>query len=98
MCPHLQPSPRRLAPTAAPGDVVRLEGQRRPAGRLLAVEGERGLALMRIKTTLEASARGEPCFVEGSGASLTTERPAWWPPTWGHEEVSRDPDPSQMPS
>ena len=74
------------ASTAAPGDAVRLEGRRRPVGRLLAVDGERGLALLRLQPVLEAASRDEACLVEGSGASLTAERPAWWPPSWGREE------------
>jgi folate-binding protein YgfZ len=71
---------------ASPGDAVRLEGGGRRVGKLLAAEGARGLALLRLRPVLEAAACGEACVVEGSGVLLTARRPAWWPGGWGHEE------------
>ena len=71
---------------ASPGDSVRLEGGGRRVGKLLAAEGGRGLALLRLRPVLEAAARGEACIVEGSGVLLAARRPAWWPDGWGREE------------
>jgi folate-binding protein YgfZ len=74
-------------PPAAGDDVFEAPGGAgRPVGRLRAVEGGAGAALLRLAPALAAAAEARPLFTAG-GAPLRPRRPDWWPPHWGREEA-----------
>jgi folate-binding protein YgfZ len=74
------------AAAAAPGQAVLPAGGGAPVGRLLAAQGGRGVALLRLAGALPAAAGAPPpalVLEEPDGAALAARRPHWWPPAWG---------------
>ncbi len=73
------------AAAAAPGQAVLPAGGGAPVGRLLAAQGGRGVALLRLAGALPPAGAPPPSLVlEGpDGAALAARRPHWWPPAWG---------------
>jgi hypothetical protein len=65
-------------------DVV-AEGFRRPVGKVHALEGDLGLATLRLEAALKAIESGTALQVAGDSGRLHPWRPSWWPAEWGHE-------------
>ena len=59
----------------------------KPAGKVVAALGGRGLGLMRLSAALSEGAqlqvKGE---AGGEAVEVRATRPTWWPPEWGNEE------------
>ena len=74
------------AADAARGAAVLPAAGGAPVGRLLAAQGGRGVALLRVAAALPAhAAEPPPQLVLEGGAPLRVWRPHWWPPAWGTE-------------
>lgn len=65
-------------------DVV-AEGFRRPVGRIHALDGDLGLATLRLEAALTADAENKGLALGGGPARIRPWRPTWWPADWGHE-------------
>lgn len=67
-------------------------GKYKPVGRVRVVEGELGLALLRLAKVMPALDAGRPLYVAAGGgeaggyAEVEVWRPEWWPAGWGREE------------
>lgn len=57
-------------------------------GKVRHADGDKGLALLRLKPALEAAAGNLELSV--GDATVTPWRPAWWPSEWGHEEEAAE--------
>lgn len=72
-------------------DVFDADESLRPIGRVHAVQGEVGLARLRLREAMAAIREHKPLLVgdleAGTGyAEIWPWRPEWWEPSWGHEE------------
>mmetsp|Transcript_22774 Transcript_22774/g.54518 ORF Transcript_22774/g.54518 Transcript_22774/m.54518 type:complete len:331 (-) Transcript_22774:729-1721(-) len=63
-----------------PGDRVEVQGEKRAAGKVTAVEGEHGLALLRLEAA-RAAMEGRASLLCG-GLGVEPSVPAWWPAEW----------------
>ena len=72
-------------PEIGPGTPVKVAGAKKPAGKIIAVCGDVGLAHLRLAPALAVIAKGDTCTVEGTETKLVPIRPSWWPAEWGHE-------------
>ncbi|KAI7839340.1 hypothetical protein COHA_006866 [Chlorella ohadii] len=72
-------------------DVFDAEENLRPIGKVRALQGEFGLAKLRLKEAMAAIREEKPLLVgdleAGTGyAEVWPWRPDWWEPSWGYEE------------
>jgi folate-binding protein YgfZ len=72
-------------------DVFDAEENLRPIGKVRALQGEFGLAKLRLKEAMAAIREEKPLLVgdleAGTGyAEVWPWRPEWWEPSWGYEE------------
>lgn len=72
-------------------DVFDAEESLRPIGKVRALQGEFGLAKLRLKEAMAAIREEKPLLVgdleAGTGyAEVWPWRPDWWEPSWGYEE------------
>ncbi|KAL4430191.1 hypothetical protein ABPG77_004973 [Micractinium sp. CCAP 211/92] len=73
-------------------DVFDADESLRPIGRVRAMQGGAGLAVLRLREAMAAITEGKPLLVgdleAGTGyASITPWRPDWWETSWGYEEA-----------
>ncbi|GAB4822796.1 hypothetical protein N2152v2_009842 [Parachlorella kessleri] len=66
-------------------------GRLRPVGKVRVLEGDLGLAMLRLGKAKPAIDAGRPLLAGAAGAEvplveLEVWRPAWWPQSWGREE------------
>ena len=91
LCAGLQPGAEVYEREAA-------SGRHKAVGKVRVVDGELGLAVLRLGKAIPAIDAGRPLYVSsssgGSGGGeggegfveLTAWRPDWWPASWGREE------------
>ena len=79
---------KRLLPVAfaaaaapAPGAEV-FSPSGAPAGRVVAVDTDCGIALLRTAAALETDIGAAPTLRLASGSVVAASAPAWWPPAW----------------
>lgn len=64
---------------------------KKPVGSVSVMQGERGLALLRLKPALAALEGTGSLHLEDGGQIVQPQRPCWWPTEWGHEEDGEQP-------
>ncbi len=67
-----------------PGMNVYAEGSSRAAGRVVALDGTLGIALIRLEAAF--GPKESPLHVgTQDGSLIKAHRPSWWPQDWGQE-------------
>lgn len=81
---------KRLMPAAitpgdaliVPGAELTADGQARSVGKIIAVNGDVALVLVRLKAALQAAGGQAVLFVAGTTAAVKPYCPDWWPEHW----------------
>ena len=64
---------------------VYADGSPRAAGRVVTIDGQVGLAVIRLEAAL--GPKQSPLHVgEKSGPLISAFQPSWWPEQWGQEQ------------
>jgi len=70
-----------------PGRIVYAEGSARAAGKVVAVDGTAGMAVVRLEVAF--GPKESPLHVgQKDGPLIKAQRPAWWPQEWGQDECN----------
>ena len=73
-----------LAGNVEPGMNVYAEGSSRAAGKVVAVDGAGGIAVIRLEAAF--GPKESPLHAgKQDGPLINAHRPSWWPQNWGQE-------------
>ena len=75
-----------LAGTVEAGASVFAEGSARPVGKMVAMDGAAGMAVIRLEVAF--GPKESPLHVgQKDGPLIRAQRPSWWPQEWGQEQT-----------
>ena len=64
---------------------VYADGSSRPAGKVVTLDGQTGLAIIRLEAAF--GPKQSPLRVgQKSGPVISAHQPSWWPEQWGREQ------------